>query len=186
MTEVGIAEQRLRDLTNHHCRHEVLYRRTGWLNFCSALDVLGDTNEAVEAFSNLHGTHEQGLLYLHLHGLLQVLYLQSDAADEIQSFLGLKRRGYPPEVQEIRRLRDQATGHPTRQGRSNAHFIVRVALSRNEFTVYSFEGEQRVWRTHRVDELVTRNTHGVCTMLSKCEQHLLSMSHLDACTDRDE
>ena len=106
---------------------------------CSSLDVIGDTELAIEAYSrggrgsskNRNANHliDTGNLYIILYGILQVLFVQQDAVAHLAEALGLT---YVPEtvLKSIRETRNDVTGHPTKRGSGTAfNFVSRGTLS---------------------------------------------------------
>lgn len=105
-----MAEQRVRDLVNSPRRSLALRSEVPrWNKVTSALDTIGDTDLAVDAY--LQGRVEasdHGLLYLAIYGILQVLLVQQDALPDLADGLGLQLE-LPPALLEIREVRDHAS-----------------------------------------------------------------------------
>lgn len=65
------------------------------------MDALGDTQIAMDEYSAGRLTADShGALYLAVYGILQILYVQQDAARDLASALGIGLE-LPPEIQGI-------------------------------------------------------------------------------------
>src|SRR5687767_1869174 len=118
MDSVEAAEQRIRDIVNDPRRRQSLVQdRQRWLRLCSAMDVIGDTQMAVRAYLDepLKDRESAGWSYLVVYGVLQVLYVQQDAAMTLASCLNLTLE-WPDELEPIRETRNDSIGHPTGRG----------------------------------------------------------------------
>jgi hypothetical protein len=117
-----------------------------WFQLCSCMDVLGDTELAIESHFNDEHPASYGAHYLGVYGLLQALFIQQDAVTHLAEALSIPVdiRRYPRLV-EIREIRNASIGHPTKQDRRGSqptafHFISRPTLSRQGFHLLSFDG----------------------------------------------
>ena len=110
-----IIDQRLK------CRGEVREDPDNWDRICSSSDIINDTIRAIESYVKSDYPDEDiGLQYIFIYGLLQALYLQQDAVKKLFEVL---HKCYPQdqkflyepsnELKEVRRLRNETTGHPT-------------------------------------------------------------------------
>lgn len=88
----------------------------------SALDVLGDTAEAIGAFAGagMSGIDNVGEWYLRIYGLLNAFTLQQDAGTNLAAALGFEpsHRDYQ-RLRDVRRVRVAVAGHPTRSDRGD-------------------------------------------------------------------
>lgn len=64
-------------------QHELLANPASWNTLCSALDVIGDTELALEAYVKWERRPEDGEKYLLVYGALQVMEVQQDAVKYI-------------------------------------------------------------------------------------------------------
>ncbi|RBW47106.1 hypothetical protein DS885_04730 [Psychromonas sp. B3M02] len=130
-------ELEIRDYINASRRQfQIMGNKANWNKLCSALDLVGDTELAIEEYPNLCSTRSDGASYLLVYGILQTLLLQQDAAKHIADALGLKNIKRPMQLDEIRIIRNSAAGHPTSQKENGAHkscFISRFSLSAVSF-----------------------------------------------------
>lgn len=126
-------ESQIRDHINGARRQsEIMKQSANWNKLCSALDVVGDTELAIEAYPSLCTNQTDGANYLVVYGVLQTLLLQQDAAKHIAEALGLKGIKLPKQLNEIRITRNNAAGHPTSQKENGSYkscFISRFSLS---------------------------------------------------------
>ncbi|EGQ8122595.1 hypothetical protein V9R51_003828 [Vibrio cholerae] len=126
-------ESEIRDYINASRRQfQIMGNKANWNKLCSALDLVGDTQLAIEAYPNLCSTRSDGASYFVVYGILQTLLLQQDAAKHIADALGLKNIKRPNQLDEIRIIRNSAAGHPTSQKENGAYkscFISRFSLS---------------------------------------------------------
>lgn len=155
MTEVSNLLDRVRALINEPGRQEALRRGEMWLQLASSLDVTGDTELAITAYlattdePNESAVTGYGLLYLRAYGLLQALFLQQDAVCNLCEALGTPFQ--PKEdlrLNEVRRIRNSSTGHPTRLrrgGTESHHGIARISLTDKGFQLYSFGSSEMEW-----------------------------------------
>jgi hypothetical protein len=175
-SRVREAERRLRDVVNAPpVQDRLLGDSHRWRQLCSSMDAIGDTDLAVEAYlSSPAGDREYGKLYLQAYGLLQVLFVQQDAVKHAAEAIGLPYSP-PASLAAIRDVRNNAIGHPTKRGgsRSESFGIVRVSLSREGFTLYSFDlGRPDNFQPVRLLELIETQREAVVDALEQMIAHL--------------
>lgn len=136
-------EDRIREFINSGRKQSALLNDVSiWNKLCSSLDLIGDTQLAIESYPQFHDFEDHGASYLVLYGILQTLLLQQDAAKHIGDALGIKVKR-PKELENIRVIRNSAAGHPGHQkenGLSKSCFITRMSISPVSFqlmTAYS-------------------------------------------------
>jgi hypothetical protein len=117
METVRELETRVRDCINRPRVHHALYSNDskGFFVVCSALDAIGDTVLAIDAYPGLQEAAGYGERYLRLYGLLQAFFIQQDAARHILETLGLAFTGWGDDLGYVREIRNSAGGHPTRR-----------------------------------------------------------------------
>lgn len=147
MVEIYELEDRIRDFINSPRKQSNLLRESAtWNKLCSSLDLIGDTQIAIEGYPQLFSMQEEGVSYLIVYGILQTLLLQQDAAKHIGDALNI-RVNRPKALEEIRIIRNSAVGHPSYQKEnslSKSSFITRRSISPTSFelvTVYSSDKE---------------------------------------------
>lgn len=164
----------VRELVNEPQRQQELLQDTAkWNRVTSALDVLGDTQEAVNAYGSRTSDQTYGELYLKWYGLLQAFVVQQDAARLLAGALGIRLD--LDDFEDLRIVRDtriSVVGHPVEEGRGSAtkssHFISRPTLSPGGFELLSFtdDGKTRV-ATVSSKELIYRQATGMHKALEK-------------------
>src|SRR5882672_6063037 len=116
---------------------------------CSALDVIGDTEMALEAYMTAPpaqhdpGSRDTGNLYITIYGILQVLYVQQDAVKNLAKSLGIPYK-HSDATRQVRNVRNAAVGHPTHHEHTTPHafhHISRITMYRHGFQM----------QTHRAD-----------------------------------
>jgi len=170
---IRVLESELRDWVNEPPRRDTLARDPHrWGKLCSAMDLLGDTQLAIEAFLDVHPDVEvedtDGDRYLVAYGALQAMFLQQDAlchiheAFEIDFQLG-------ETLTRIREIRNDSIGHPSnRKDGRTFHFIVRVSLSRQGFDLISRDatGESSLESVNLI-QLTTQQQDAITAALSQ-------------------
>lgn len=143
-------EDRIREFINSGRRQDVLLKNpSAWNKLCSSLDLIGDTQLAIDSYPQFHNVQDDGAIYLIVYGILQTLLLQQNAAKHIGESLDIKVK-LPKDLEDIRVIRNSAAGHPTYQkekGLSKSCFITRMSISPTGFqlmTVYSGDKEYEI------------------------------------------
>lgn len=136
MHPLGERVSKIRDFINIDSprkQHVLRQDDAMWLKHCSCMNVIEDTEEALEYFlTEETDNSEIGKNYLRIYGALQALFVQQDAVINLHTALAIK---CPKDetIIEIRDIRNAATGHPTDikiGGNQNAFgFMSRVTLS---------------------------------------------------------
>lgn len=92
-------------------RNEIYQKKDGsWDRLWAAMDALEDGQVAIDDFKKL-----EEVSYLQLYGLLQAFVVQQDAISHIKDTVGGKKINWEKDEKElnlIRRLRNEAAGHP--------------------------------------------------------------------------
>lgn len=103
------------------------------------MDMMTDTQSAIDTFGkHTKGDLDKGHVYLDIFGLLQGLFLQQDAAihlaESLQFSVDIKEY---PQLKEIREIRHDAAGHPTKRGDPprSWNFLIQHSLSYNNFEI---------------------------------------------------
>ena len=124
-------------------QHKLLKNKDLWNQLCSSMDVIEDTELAIESFVNREFKEDFGILYLAVYGLLQALFLQQDATKHLNESLGYGNIEFSnfPDLQTVRNTRNDAIGHPTKRSYGKPlsyHYISRATLSYKGFQLLSF------------------------------------------------
>lgn len=141
-SSISDINEAIRDLINAPRLNAVVRRdRVKFNQLCSALDLIGDTEEAVAAYWELPPDVDLGLRYLVLYGLWQAFQQQQDAvkamAGAVDAPLGAawKRRTGP-----VRRMRSAVAGHTvdtTDSGKRVSHQVSQISLRTTGFDLFS-------------------------------------------------
>jgi hypothetical protein len=136
--------ERIREFTNKTEKQYVLLKNHDlWSQLCSCLDVIEDSQLAIDAYSTKESGRSNGANYLALYGLLQSLFLQQDAVDNLCESLKIPETiSNYPRLKEIREIRNDSIGHPTKRNRrkdksTSYHFISQPSLCSNSFKLLS-------------------------------------------------
>jgi len=139
MVSIKDLELKIRDLINiPRKQNSLLLEPASWNKLTSSLDIIGDTELAIDAFETSDFPKDEGSKYLILYGILQALFLQQDAVKHIAEALNFS---YSPDLllDEIREIRHDSVGHPSKRekrGKEIAYnFISRITISKNGFTL---------------------------------------------------
>jgi hypothetical protein len=138
VTTIAELERKLRNRINRsRTQRQLLDRPADWNRLCSALDIIGDTEQALDAYLNQPESANAGICYLHVYGALQVLQVQQDAVEHICGALGMPANSLR-KLAHIRQIRSSSIGHPSAQNEKKAaksNFIVQTSLSQYGFTL---------------------------------------------------
>jgi len=124
-----------------------------WLMLCAAMDVIEDTQQAIEAYiaAPANRNRRVGERYLRTYGVLQALFVQQDSARDLCNALSVPHLWNPSPVERVRELRIKSIGHPTvtrksQRSRQSSHFIVQISLGNRGFELHSFDGDGNMTR----------------------------------------
>lgn len=173
-SKVREAEQRLRKLVNIPLVQDRLMKNARhWQQLCSSMDVIGDTDLAVDAFLNSQvGERDYGMLYLHVYGLLQVLFVQQDAVEHAAEAIGMPYTA-DESLGTIRKIRHDVVGHPTKRGGTQSFGIIRVSLSLQSFRMFSFDlSRADNFRTVHLLEVIREQLAAVADAIEKMIAYL--------------
>lgn len=82
---------------------------------CSCLDVIGDTELALDAFLEQGHVGNDGKSYLLFYGALQVLVVQQDAVKNLAKALNVNNNTPDDFLEMVREIRNDSIGHPTKR-----------------------------------------------------------------------
>ena len=131
MKKISELESQIRDLINNpRKQYQLLQNSTSWNQLCSSLDVIGDTELAIDSYIDKQYPNDDGSKYLLVYGILQCLFLQQYAVKHMAEALGIE---YVSDslLKYIKDIRNKSVGHPTnkRNGKDQtSHFISRISL----------------------------------------------------------
>lgn len=169
---------RIRDLINAPRKQSLLLKdRDAWLKLCSSLDVIGDTDVALDSYLSDQFPKSTGAQYVLVYGVLQVLYVQQNALNDLIDALGIKisHKDYP-RLARIRDIRSASIGHPTEKktkGGYTYHFITRVTLHKNGFMLLSNRPDGSIeWNPVVISDLIADQRHDGADILQKVSAHM--------------
>lgn len=134
--------EEIREICNHPWKRELLLQdKIIWNRLWASLDVIEDSQIAIDDYSNLpeFSPNENG--YLYVYGILHALYLQQDALRNLNKALfeqDINFKEEYPELHNIREIRNNSIGHPTDRGKGNSfHGISRITIQKKGFQMSS-------------------------------------------------
>jgi len=176
----------VRKRVNRRRTHAALFAdRQRFTRACSAMDMLGDTCQALHAYlGNCERGADTPTSYLIVFGALQVLYVQQDAAFWLCAALGYPQAvtSFPgpekwvhstgnEELSRVRNLRASSVGHPVRRDKGpredrGSYFIVQHSLRATGFQMMAHDeaGDTR-WISVPVLEFVKTQATALGTTL---------------------
>jgi hypothetical protein len=132
----------IRKICNHPWKKELLFQdKIIWNRLWASLDVIEDSQIAIDDYSNLSefSSNENG--YLYVYGILHALYLQQDALCNLNKALfgqDIDFKSEYPELYNIREIRNNSIGHPTDRGNGKSfHGISRMTIQKKGFQMSS-------------------------------------------------
>lgn len=170
--------RKLRDYVNTpRVRTRLLRDDEQFWQALAALDLLGDTAEAIGAYSrNAPDPKDSGSHYLRLYGVLTAFHLQQDAGTNLATALSLKVSCFDyPQLRRVREARTAVAGHPSRRARGvpepKFYFVYRGGLSPMSFEM-GVASKTGGLRTEAVDLqfLVYEQEQGMTAFLSEVLQ----------------
>jgi len=163
--------QEIRDFINEPRKQfNLLKNHKFWNQLCSSLDVIEDSDLAIAAYINSGFGTDDGEKYLRLYGVLQALFLQQDAATNLCESLGLPNNlTSHPKLKEIRDIRNDSIGHPTKRGNYKSyHFIARGTITKLGFQLISdYKNNKTTFRDISVIDLIKEQRKYLSEILKK-------------------
>ena len=147
--------RQIRDFINTRRKHHELRQdKALFSQLCSSLDVIEDTEEAISAYTAKEFAESKAAHYLAVYGLLQAIFVQQDAAFNLCESLGIQENidDYP-KLNEIREIRNDTIGHPTKRGRKRFSYnhISRVSLNHSGFKMATFFADESPVKNRKID-----------------------------------
>ncbi len=143
-----------------------------WNRLCSSLDVIGDTQYAIEFYENTDFPEKIGGKYLFIYGLLQAFYVQQDAVSNMHKALydeKIKFKEDYKKIFSIRQLRDDAVGHPTDRDYGKSFiFISRHSLTKDKFEIMiTYQNGIDEFKSADVTESINNQKEGIEIILKE-------------------
>lgn len=135
------------------------------------MDVIGDTQIAINSYFSLPSFKAENGGYLFLYGLLQAFFLQQDAINHLSEALfdkAINWKAEYPDIYLVRELRNDSIGHPTKRGKDESfHFIARYSVSKARFRLMSYYLKINKSETNNIDinELRAKQENSVIEIL---------------------
>jgi hypothetical protein len=172
----------IREIINHPWKRELLLQdKIKWSKLCASLDVIEDSQIAINDYSSLSefSSNEKG--YLYVYGILQALNLQQDALVNLNKALFNQdidfKKDYP-ELYNIRENRNNSIGHPTdRRNGDSFHHISRISIEKKGFSMISYfpkKGEETKFEDINILSCIETQEKLLITILSDTMEKLKS------------
>lgn len=142
-----------------------------WIGITASIDVLEDSSWAVEYYIENDYPSDMKGKYLYTYGLLQALFVQQDAADNIYKVFfdeKIKWKDEYPEAYAVREMRNDVTGHPL--NRDNHFFIYLVQMDMEKDSISYLKNDV----DSKKHQSVNVNLMGSIEDSAKCINHVLS------------
>ena len=135
--------EEIREICNHPWKRELLFQdKIIWNRLWASLDVIEDSQIAINDYTNLSEFSSNTNGYLYVYGILQALNLQQDALVNLNKALfeqDINFKEEYPELYNIRENRNNSIGHPTDRGKGKSfHHITRGSIKKEGFEMISF------------------------------------------------
>jgi hypothetical protein len=141
MEKSGELISRIREFINRPRKQNLLLKdKRFWNQLTSSLDVVQDTDLALDDYAKDDFPESTGQRYLAIYGVLQCLFVQQYAVDHLIESLKLKIPNTSERLKDVRDVRNKSIGHPTKKsGKKGAtyHFISRVTMHKEGFQLMS-------------------------------------------------
>jgi len=177
MNSIQNHEARIREFINGTRKQSFLLKCfASWNKLCSSLDLIGDTQLAIDSYPTFKNLNEHGECYLIVYGILQTLLLQQDAASHIADSLSIKVKR-PKALENIRKIRNNAAGHPSHQkenGQARSCFITRMSVKATSFRLMTVYSGDKEYKTEHIEipALIETQQKYLCEVLGKVVSEL--------------
>jgi len=159
---IYILMEGIRDLTTE-IQNILLKDNKKWNQMCSSMDVIEDTQGAMDSYLTKTFPEEIGEQYLFIYGVFQVLYVQQDAITHLIESLDLSSHfktetADEEELKKIRCVRNDSTGHPTNRNFGKSfHFISQPTMEKKGFQLMkSIPNEATTFHEIETIELINK------------------------------
>jgi len=173
MSEITDIVQEIRDYINESRKQTFLLRDSFfWNQLCSSLDIVEDTDLAIEEYLKINEVNTDGMKYLFVFGIMQVLFVQQDAIINMAESLGAKFE-LDTELKSIREIRNNSIGHPTKRSKglnSKYNFIIRAYLTHKNLSLMTIspnEENDTKFCHYNIDDLIISQRKSVNKLLKE-------------------
>jgi len=120
-------------------QYNLLKNHKFWNQLCSSLDVIEDSDLAIDAYLNMEFSKDDGNLITNI------------------------------KLREIRDIRNDSIGHPTKRGNYNSyHYISRVSITKSKFKLFSdYENSKTIIKDILVIDLIKEQRKYLSKILKK-------------------
>lgn len=134
--------EQIRELIYEFDRHDQLLDNTvKWIKLCASIDVIRDNQYAIDCYFQLAPFDSSNGGHLYIYGVLQAFFVQQDAVFSLIEALDYPKvnlREDYEELYEVREVRNNAIGHPSKRGNDQSfHFLSFPDLSNSGFKLLS-------------------------------------------------
>lgn len=179
MESIDKLARQIRDLINKpRKQHELFQNTAAWNMLCSCMDTIEDTELAIGAYEKSSDPPTVADVYLLVYGLLQALFVQQDAVSNLCQALVVD---YVPNnlLEEIREIRNDSTGHPTKRGSGKGHaysYIGRSSLTKKGFDLVTNYPDKRpsLFRHINIESLINDQRGAIQNVLAEVIKKLKS------------
>lgn len=189
MKNISKLESKLRDLINSPRKQYSLIQDLNlWNQLCSSLDVIGDTELAIDSYFQKESPKDTGSKYLLIYGVLQSMFLQQDAIKHMAEALGLKFEKNSL-LTKIREIRNKSIGHPTKKVNGediSSHFIARYSINKNGFMLMSVIGNDPQFLNVDISKLIDEQRTIHAEILEKIIKKLIEEDNMHKENFKDE
>lgn len=150
---------------------QMIPNRKKWIGITASIDVLEDSSWAIEYYVENDYPSDMKGKYLYTYGLLQALFVQQDAADNIYRVFfdkKIKWKEEYPKAYIVREIRNDVTGHPL--NRDNHFFVYLVQMHMEKESISYLKEDVDLKRHQSVDV----NLMDSIEDSAKCINHVLS------------
>lgn len=165
---------KIRDYVNSPWKHYLLMRdRNNFSKLCASMDVIEDAGDAIAAYEENQFGQGKSNLYLAIYGVLQALIVQQDGVIHLRESLGMEQsvKNYQA-LKEIREIRNDAVGHPTKRDRKKGepisyHHISQMTMRHSGFEMLTFYHDGRFQHTDiNLDKIISEQREFISAILS--------------------
>ena len=145
--------------------------RKKWIGITASIDVLEDSSWAVEYYVENDYPSDMKGKYLYTYGLLQALFVQQDAAENIYNVFfdeKIKWKEEYPKAYVVREMRNDVTGHPL--NRDNHFFIYLVQMYMKKDSISYLKDDVKTSE----NEMIKVNLMESIEDSAKCINHVLA------------
>ena len=179
--------ERIRDLVNESrdITNSLLPDNQKWNMLCSAMDVIGDTNIGIRTY--LESSSDGEICYLHIYGLLQVLFVQQDAVKSLAKSLEVELQANT-KLKRIRDIRNDISGHPTTRCRDKDFiYLSRGAITKTSLTYFKHKSDDNSdeWFDIDINGLIADQNEGISNWLAKIYSKLSARENTHRQEHRD-